>query len=77
MQEMLPQEGGFADFTALLDDDDAPPAVAATPAAGGGTPGLAPGELPWARASQRIHSPLLRLHNGGPYTPKIDPQKYP
>ena len=69
MQEMLPLDGGFADFTALLADDLAPPAAAVgdvTPAAaGGGTPGLASGELPWARASQRIHSPLLRLHNGG------------
>lgn len=24
-----------------------------------------PGQLPWARASRRIRSPLLRLHNGG------------
>ena len=67
MHDMLPEEGGFADYTAMLDDEPAvsTPGGVLTPAPGArGTPHLASGELPWARASQKIHSPLLRLHNG-------------
>ena len=66
MHEMLPEEGGFAEYTAMLDDEPAastPVGITPSPAPSN-APTLASGELPWARASQQIHSPLLRLHNG-------------
>jgi hypothetical protein len=68
-------DGGiFGDFTPVEDDEGraAAAAAAAAPGVGGeagagiiGT-GTASGELPWARASCSIRSPLLRLHNGAP-----------
>ena len=62
----------FGDFTPLEDDEDraAPAGAAATTGASGGAyagadgTGAISGELPWARASRSIRSPLLRLHNG-------------
>ena len=44
------QQGTTTVAVALEEEDDAAAAE--------------PGQLPWARASRRIRSPLLRLHNG-------------
>jgi len=60
--------GVFGEFTPLEDDEErsaaAGSAAAVSVAAKTDGQGVAPGELPWARASRSIRSPLLRLHNG-------------
>ena len=66
--------GVFGDFTPLEADEERAAAAggAAAPGTAGGAvagkddAGAAAGELPWARASRSIRSPLLRLHNGAP-----------
>jgi len=62
--------GVFGEFTPLEDDEERSAAAGDMAAANGSGAaksdgrGVAPGELPWARASRSIRSPLLRLHNG-------------
>ena len=61
-----PAPAAKASTAAAAGGDKGPAAAAAAPAA---EPGVvmadsADGQLPWERASTRIRSPLLRLHNG-------------
>ena len=66
MQELLSEDGGFGEYTALLEDDATSdsPAKDGQPALASVSADARSGQLPWVRASQRIRSPLLRLHNG-------------